>query len=209
MTVKNFIDQNKDIFYFKTLERHLQGCKSVLDIGCGDDSPLRRVKKTFSSHGVDAFAPSIKKSKAKKIHDTYTTSDLLKIDKLFKPNSFDAVIALDVIEHFDKKTAKVLIKKMEKIARKKIILLTPNGFYPQDAYGNNPWQVHKCGWSKKEFEDLGYKVYGLRGPKFLRGDYATILYKPWIFWGLVAFITEPFLHFTPSLSYDLFGVKRK
>lgn len=204
----DFINKYKDIFYFKSLQRELQDCSTVLDVACGSESPLLRVKKTFASHGVDIHQPSIQRSKNKNIHDEYTLGNISKLEKYFKPKSFDAVIALDVIEHFPKNEAYELIKDLEKIAKKKVILLTPNGFYPQDGYDSNPYQVHKSGWSKKDLGRIGYKLYGLRGIKYLRGDYATIKYKPWIIWAIISFISEPILHFSPSASYDLFAIKK-
>ena len=205
--IKKFIRQYQDIFYFKTIGKFLSDCDSVLDVGCGADSPLGRVKKTFYSEGVDLFEQSIKKSKEKNIHDKYKLSDIRKIDKIYKNNSFDAVIALDVVEHLEKKESIELIKKMENIAKKRVILLTPNGFYHQDAYDSNPYQVHKSEWKVDDLEKLEYKVYGLRGLKYLRGEYATIKYKPWFFWGVIAFFLEIPLYFSPSLSYHLFAVK--
>lgn len=183
MNVRQFIRKYQDIFYFKVLERSLSDCKSILDVGCGADSPLKNVKKTFVSEGVDIFEDSIKQSQKNKIHDKYIIFDIRKIDKIHKRKSFDAVIALDVIEHLNKKESLDLIKKMENIARKKVIILTPNGFYHQDAYDNNPHRVHRSKWKKEDFEKLGYKIYGLRGLKYIRGEYATIKYKPWLFWG--------------------------
>lgn len=206
--LKEFIRKYQDIFYFKIVEGNLAGMESVLDIGCGDDSPLRRVKKTFYSEGIDVFEDSINKSKKKKIHDKYTISDIRKIKKIYKNKSFDVVVALDVIEHLNKKESISLIRDMEKIAKSKVILLTPHGFYHQDAYDNNPYQVHKSEWKMKDLEKLGYKVYGLRGLKYLRGEYATIKFRPWFFWGAVAFLSEIPLYFIPSLSYHLFAIKK-
>lgn len=207
MNFTKIINNNKDIFYYKALERHLKKCSSVLDVGCGSDSPLAKINKFFISHGVDAHKPSVLTSRNKKIHNKYTIGNMNQLCKYFKPKSFDAVIALDVIEHFPKEEAYKLIKDMEKIARKKVILLTPNGFYPQDGYDSNPYQIHKSGWSTKDLQKLNYKIYGLRGLKYLRGDYATIKYKPWILWGTFAFISEPLLHLFPNFSYDLFAIK--
>ena len=208
MSVREFIRKYQDIFYYKTLERALVDCESVLDVGCGADSPLRNVKKTFISEGVNIFKGSIEKSKKKRIHDKYKISDIRNIDKIYKRKSFDAVISLDVIEHLNKKDSKLLIKKMEDLAKKRVILLTPNGFYHQDAYDNNPYQVHKSEWSRIDLKKLGYEVFGLRGLKYLRGDYATIRYRPWFFWGIIAFFSEIPLYLFPSLSYHLFAVKQ-
>lgn len=207
MSIKKLITNNKDLFYYKVLEKHLTGCLSVLDVGCGDNSPLKKVKKTFWSSGIDAFEPSLVKSQKKRIHDRYTLGDINKLCQYFKPKSFDAVIALDIIEHFEKENAVKIIAEMEKIARKKVIILTPNGFYAQDDSDSNPYQRHKSEWSKEELSKLGYRVYGLRGLKYLRGEYATIRYKPWLFWGSVAFFSEPLLYYLPDLSYDLLAVK--
>lgn len=208
MKIREFIRKYQDIFYFKALQRSLSGCKTVLDVGCGRDSPLGNIKKTFTSEGVDIFKASIEHSKKNKIHDRYRISDIRKIDKIYENRSFDAVIALDVVEHLSKKESIALIGMMEKIARKKVIILTPNGFYHQDAYDDNPYQVHKSRWSKEDFEKLGYRVYGLRGLKYLRGEYATIKYKPWLLWGILAFISEMPLYLVPALSYHLFVIKK-
>ena len=208
--MRNFkiILKYRDIFYYHTLQRYLSNCDSVLDIGCGEDSPLGRVKKNFYSEGVDIFEESLKKSKKNKIHDKYVSMNILKLGTKYKEKSFDAVIALDVIEHFKKGTANKLIKDMEKIAKKKVILLTPNGFYKQDHINGNPHQIHHSGWSSEDLESLSYKVVGLRGLKYLKGDYATIKYKPWLLWALVSFVSEPLLHYVPKLSYHLFAVRK-
>lgn len=185
----------------------LSSCSSVLDVGCGSNSPIRAVKKTFYSQGIDIHKQSIMESKRKKIHDKYTIGNVENIDKYYKKKSFDAVIAMDVIEHFKKTDALKLLKKMEKVARKKVIILTPNGFLDQGHYDNNPHQDHKSGWFVKDLQLLGYKVFGLRSFKFLRRDFATIHLKPWLFWGFLAFITEPILYYFPEFSFHLFAIK--
>lgn len=209
MNFNKIVNSYKDVLYYRTLENQLRDCSSVLDVGCGSDSPLSHVKKTFISHGIDVHRPSVLKSKKGKIHDNYTVGNIAKLSTYFKPKSFDAVIALDVIEHFPKNESYKLIKDLERIARKKVILLTPNGFYPQDGYDSNPHQVHRSEWNTKDLIKIGYKLYGLRGLKYLRGDYATIKYKPWIVVGSIAFISEPLLFNFPNLSYDLLAIKEK
>jgi len=207
MSFQSLVNSYKDWYFYKTLERSLSDCRDVLDVGCGAHSPLGKIKKTFRSEGVDIFRQSVAESKKERNHDTYKIGDIRHIGQFYRPKSFDAVIAIDVIEHLTKKVAMQLITDMEKIARKKVILLTPNGFYHQDAYDNNPYQVHKSGWSTKELRDLGYRIRGVRGLKYVRGEYASIKYKPWIFWGVVAFVSEPLLSSMPGISYDLFAFK--
>jgi 2-polyprenyl-3-methyl-5-hydroxy-6-metoxy-1,4-benzoquinol methylase len=204
---KQFLVEFGDAFYYRCLQRELHGCASVLDVGCGANSPLRKVKGKFRSEGVDLYRPSLKKSRQAKIHDRYRLSDVRKIDKLYKAKSFDAVIALDLVEHLKKGEGLALLKKMEKIARKKVIVMTPNGFTKQDPLEGNPHQVHQSGWRVKDFEKQGYRVYGLRGLKFIRGECATIKFRPWIFWGAIASLSELVLYFFPKIAYQLLAVK--
>ncbi len=208
MGVKNLVNKYKDWFLYRNLEWLLRDCSSVLDLGCGESSPISRIKKHFTSVGVDAYSPSIVKSKKLNIHDRYILCDLLSIDKKIKSKSFDAVILLDVVEHFSKRDGLRLLKQAERVARKKIVVLTPNPYYRQDELGGNPYQLHKSGWKLTDFQNRGYCIRGLRGWKALRREYATIYLKPWLFWALLAFFSEPFLYFWPETSYHFLAVKR-
>lgn len=197
-----------DIFYYKTLEKELKIMRTVLDVGCGNWSPIANVKKNFYSVGIDIYKPSIQEIKKKKIHDVYKIGNVLKINKYFKPKSFDAVVALDVVEHFEKKEGLSLIKQMENIAKKKVIILTPYGFTKQHPYDGNPYQVHKSGWFIEDFKKRGYNVYGMRGIRFIRGEYATIRFNPWFLWGTLSVISQPLVYYVPKLAYQLLAVKQ-
>lgn len=207
MNLRNFFLQYQNIFFHRILEKEFSDCNSVLDVGCGHSSAIGKIKRKFKSEGIDIHKKTLETSKKNKTHDKYTIGDIKKLSKIYKNNSFDTCVAIDVIEHFSKRDALKLIQDMEAIARKKVVILTPNGFYEQHDYDGNPHQVHKSGWTKKDLENLGYKVYGLRGLKFLRDDHAGIKYKPWFFWGACSFLSEVIFFPCPSLSFDLYAVK--
>ena len=197
-----------DWFMLKILSYHLYDAASVLDVGCGASSPLGSIKKHFLSEGIDIFKLSINVSKKNKLHDTFKIGDIRFISKYYKQKSFDAVIALHVIEHLVKSEADQLISQMEKIAKKKVIILTPNGYQHQHAVGGNPYQVHRSGWQVEDFLARGYTVRGLRGYKNIRGELKTFRYKPWFFWGIAALLSEPILYFYPHISHQLIAVKK-
>lgn len=207
MTIREWIVEKGDIFYYWILSRQLSHVESVLDVGCGACSPLRKIPKTFHSVGIDIFQESITRSKSMHIHDAYIRSDVTKIHKIFRRKSFDAVIALDLIEHLTKKDGEKLLVAMEAIARKKVIVMTPNGFYKQEPYEGNKYQIHKSGWSVEDFRSRGFAVYGIRGVQWIRGEYATIRLKPWFLWGLIATLSEQLTMFFPNIAYQLFAVK--
>jgi len=207
MQIRDYLLEIGDKSYYVILARELRDSKSVLDVGCGDNSPLRKVLKTFRSVGLDIHQPNIVKSKKEKIHDDYLLSDVASISLRVQPKSFDTVIALDLIEHLPKQEGKQLLRDLEKIAKKKVVIMTPNGFYRQDPYAGNPHQIHRSGWKIEDFTGLGYRVHGLRGLKWLRGEYATIRFKPWLIWGALSVLSQPLVYSLPNLAYQILAVK--
>lgn len=189
------------------LDLLLKDCDSVLDLGCGDNSPLGFIEKKKYLVGVDGYRKSVLKSKSAHIHDMYLNKNILEVKKDFKRKSFDAVVALDVIEHLGKKDGYKLINIMESLAIKKVILLTPNGFVSQTGEGNG-LQEHLSGWSVSDFKKLKYKVVGRYGIKGLRGEKAELKFKPKVLWGLVSELSNIFYTKTnPKKAYSLLCYK--
>lgn len=139
------------------------------------------------------------------IHNKYIKADILKLE--FEPKSFDAVIALAVIEHMTKEDGYALIEKMERWASKKIIITTTNGYLPQDEVEGNPLQVHKSGWTLKELRDLGFKVYGKFGWIKLRGYVGRVKYRPAILWECISGVTQYFTGPFPKYAFIFFATK--
>ncbi len=194
--------------YDAELERLVGDSKTLLDVGCGSGSPIKIFSHKLHAEGVDAFIPSIEKSKQQKIHNKYHNIDVLDIDKQFESNSFDCVVALDLIEHLEKEKGLELMQKMEKIAKKRVIIFTPNGFLPQGEFENNPWQIHRSGWEVEEMQKYGYNVYGINGLKGIRGEFATIKYKPKIFWNFISNISQLYTYNNPKLAFQILCVKQ-
>ena len=197
------------------IEKHLKDCKTILDVGCGDNSPIGLLEEKYTTIGVDAYKPSIEESKKRKIHNAYILGDIKKLNVLVKKKSFDAVVALDVIEHLKKDDGYKLLDDMEKTARKKVILVTPNGFIPQ-YNRDNKLQAHLSGWTVEDFTNRGYKVEGIYGTKFcniLRTDEAELRWRPKFFWALVWGILVEITHHlytkkNPKYSIGLLAVKK-
>lgn len=187
------------------LKRALNNCESVLDLGCGKDSPLQFCHVKYSV-GVDSFDPYLIESKAKKIHNDYIKSSLAECS--FKPGSFDAVLALEVLEHLPKEEGIRLIEKMEKWAGKKIIVSVPNGFVPQEEYDENPFQKHVSSWVPEEFKKRRYQVYGFHGWKKLRGNLSEIRFKPVFLWERISDLTQLFTYRFPNSSFQFYAIKK-
>lgn len=216
MTIETLLKKIYSNYYVKIfpnyqieLEKAIGKCKNLIDVGCGSDSPIKPFSKKFYCVGVDVFAPSIEKSKNLKIHNKYYKIDVLDIGKKIKSNSFDCVLASDLIEHLTKEEGIKLIEMMEKISKNKVIIFTPNGFLPQGEQDNNPWQLHKSGWTVKEMKKRGYNVIGINGLKPLRGEGASIRFWPKYFWLIISDLTQFFVRNKPEKAFQILCVKIK
>jgi len=184
----------------KTIKRELKNCNSVIDLGCGNNSPLCRFKRWFKIIGVDDYEIS-------KLHDKFYQRNVRDLYELFLNKSVDAIVALDLIEHLTKEEGLELIKKMERIAKKKIIIFTPNGFREQSAFDGNPLQIHKSGWDFEEMKKLGFKVIGKDGLKYIKGKENSVRFKPIILWLWISKLTQPFVRNNPKYAYNLLCIK--
>jgi len=186
------------------LKKELLDCESVLDLGCGYDSLIQYCSVPFSV-GVDLFNPYLEESKRRNIHNKYIKDDIRKVN--FESKSFDAVLATEVLEHLTREEGYQLIAKLEKWAKKKIIISTPNGYIWQEDYDQNPFQEHKTGWSADELKKIGFKVYGMKGWKRLRGYKMAIKYKPTLLWKIISDFTQKITYYYPEYAFQLFAVK--
>lgn len=195
--------------YEGELERHLTGFSSLLDVGCGSASPLRHFRARAAKRmvGVDGFQPSIDRSKALGIHDEYVFHDVLRLPEVFPDKSFDAVCALDLIEHVEKDVGLRLLADLERIAAKRVVIVTPKGFLPQAEFDGNAYQKHVSGWEPEEMEALGYTVYGIRGWKPLRGEYAHFTVKPSILGRFLSDASQFLVRSRPNKAFQILCVK--
>jgi len=187
-----------------------------LDLGCGADSPIKYCKVKLGI-GVDGFRPSIKASKEKKIHDNYILSDITCLN--FRPASVDVVMLIEVLEHLPRKDGELLLEKAETWAKKKVIISSPNGFFPQPDMNGNHYFRHISGWEVEKMKRQGYKAHGLAGLKSLRrgstseeeadgGLASTIRFRPKSFWLIISELVQIVTYYFPKAAFEVFYVKQ-
>lgn len=201
----------KDDFpdYGSELRKAVADCRSLLDVGCGPSSPIEPFSSRLLSLGVDIFQPSIIRSRKRGIHDKYRRMDALDIGKEFEANSFDCVLASDLMEHLTKKDGIRLLNIMERIARKRVIVFTPNGYLSQGESNGNPWQAHKSGWTVAEMKERGYEVEGINGWKPLEKKVTSMRSRRRKFWKILSDLSEFVVKNRPDKAFQILCVKRK
>ena len=187
------------------MKRELSECRSALDLGCGYYSALRVCDIPFSV-GVDLYEPPLLESRRAGTHTQYLLGDIMRI--AFKPRSFDAVIATEVLEHLPLDQGVTLLGRMEEWAARKVVVTTPNGYFKQDPYDDNPLQEHRSGWDVNDLRELGFQVHGISGWKALRGYQGHVKYRPAFLWERVSDLTQPLVYRFPKLAFQLIAVKR-
>ncbi len=195
--------------YPDELEKAICGsCRTVLDVGCGAGSPIRpfaaRLERTV---GVDSWEPSIERSRAKGIHSEYRLMDVREVHAAFGDGAFDGVLLLDVLEHLPESEGLALLADCERIARRRVVVFTPNGFLAQGDFHGNPHQAHVSGWSVPRLRDLGFDVVGMNGWKPLRTSHGAIAWRPEAFWRHVSRLTQPIVARNPERAFQLLCVK--
>ncbi|MFH1286447.1 MAG: class I SAM-dependent methyltransferase [Candidatus Magasanikbacteria bacterium] len=134
--------------------------KTVLDVTCGLSFKSKYIPADIRV-GVDIFEEYFNFIETD-LPYVVIKHDVRNLNEIFLPNSFDMVIALDIIEHLEKEESLEMIKQCEEIAKKAVILETPRGFIPQNidilGHGGDEFQTHRCGWEKEELEQMGYST---------------------------------------------------
>lgn len=197
---------------FSLLRKEIEDGCTVLDVGCGRTSCLTGIKKGSIRVGLDHYEPYISKSKIGSVHDFYVLGDAIELP--FEANSFDCIIATEILEHLHKQDGLRMIKEMERVAKNKILMTTPNGFLPTyPGPDDNPDEAHLSGWTVAELKKLSFKVYGISGLKALwriRDGQAVMWLTPKRFPVLTAIIadmTSPLVYKYSHRAFQLFFVK--
>jgi len=150
--VKLFLKKDQVRKRKKLLDSVIISEGTVLDIGCGGLKntafekflvPRRFTKIT----GIDTYQPSVDERRARyQFNDRYEfiCKDIRDMDL---SNEYDLVTMFHVIEHFTEKEVTEVLQYVKKIARKQVLVETPDQF--EDGLAvvqaeNNPYQEHKC-----------------------------------------------------------------
>ena len=177
---------------------------NILDVACGQGYPMRLIRlrmKPKKIVGVDLFKKYIEEAKESGLHDEYVFSDVRNLP--FKPNSFDVVLASQIIEHLRDKDADKFIMDLERIAKRQVIIATPIGEMFHPAVDNNKLQLHLSCYYPEDFIKRGYKVVKY-GRKSLLGDHGLVhnvpdgIFRKFLF--LFNIIISPLYYLLPQLA---------
>lgn len=140
--------------------------ESLLSLCCGIGFELEGLG-TQDVTAVDIVPEYLEILKGKYPHVKTVLSDSLEYLKKQKDNSVDVISIIDGIEHLEKVDGLALIRNMKRVAKKQILLFTPQGQSEDGFLRNEPhhaWdisagdehQIHRSGWTLAELKELGF-----------------------------------------------------
>ena len=154
--------------------------QSVLDVGvgfgkygvlCREYLDLRDGREEYYNwrrrvDGIEIFEAYLTPLHAF-IYDHIYLGDALKILPGLE-TTYDLLLLVDVIEHFDYETGLNLLNACQKAARN-VLVSTPHQFISQKAAFGNVFETHRSHWRKKHFSRFAPKC-------FIPNEYSLICY---------------------------------
>ncbi len=216
MKIIDNLKLNLPFSYMWLLRNSIGDPKTILDLGCGDGSLMELLSqgRTWQITGIDIYKKYTETARQRQVYQKVIRGDLLKtISKNNLKSKYDVVFFSQVIEHVTRSYGEKILEEIEKLAKKRIIVGTPRGFMeqPHEFLDDNPYQVHKSGWSIDDFTSRGYKVYGVgfwpiwsyHGLGRNADTFRTILSN------VISYLISPLIYFFPTLGAGMIAIKEK
>ncbi len=104
--------------------------------------------------GVEAFPTYLTQ-----VHDyAYNQmhiGDALEILPGLVENDYELVLAIDILEHFSFADGQLFLAQLKRLARKAVLISTPQVFIPQDIAAN-PYENHRSLWTDNDLIEAGF-----------------------------------------------------
>lgn len=82
--------------------------------------------------------------------------DALEILPTLPNQSYELVLAIDILEHFTRSDGLIFLSHLKRIAQKAALVSTPKEFIPQEVPAN-PYENHRSLWTWQDLVDQGFE----------------------------------------------------
>ncbi len=192
--------------------------KTILDIGCGRGDPMKWIDQNTKRNlkyrvGVDIVDENLRDARQNNTHDFYVRADIRFLP--FKENSFDACLILGILSYLNKEDGVKILKKLELISKKQIIVFTPVGQLPPKTNEKfekfKEWDAnsHISAYTVSEFKNMGYKVVGVNGLQHLRNRIGKVRFsgKLRILAAMISYSSQFITYFIPKFAFEMSCIK--
>jgi hypothetical protein len=89
------------------------------------------------------------------VYNTLHIGNALDILPTIENNQYEMVIAIDILEHFEKAEGLHFLEALKRVSSGQVLISTPNEFHPQEIEAN-PFENHRSYWSREALSSAGF-----------------------------------------------------
>lgn len=121
----------------------------------GDQGWLRpREEWQIRIDGIEGFAGYITPVHEWAYNEIMLGEALELLDRI-EDGRYELVIAIDILEHFDREPGLRLLEEMRRVASRAVLVSTPKEFHEQEVAAN-PYENHRSLWTEADLTTSGY-----------------------------------------------------
>ncbi len=136
-------------------------CKTALEVGIGLGNIGAHLKKHVPHLIIDGIEVWMSYMHPQWLnYRKVWIGDFCKL--LIKPD-YDAILAIDVIEHLQKDAGRRQIERLISLAQKVLILSVPIVELKQGVIMGNPYEIHRASWREHEILEIGLELVAKNG----------------------------------------------
>jgi len=130
--------ENNDLFEIKGAEGRLKG-------------PSEWARRIDGIEGCTIYLTPVHDY----VYDELLIGDAMEILPTIAENSYEVVLAVDILEHLDKDDGPAFLRELKRVAAKQVLISTPKEFIEQHVEPN-PYEDHRSHWSAEELAAQGF-----------------------------------------------------
>lgn len=84
--------------------------------------------------------------------------DAQEILPTLQANVYDLVLAVDILEHFDKGQGNLFLRECQRVCKGTVLVSTPKDFIEQEVTAN-PFENHRSHWTEHDLKMCGFSSF--------------------------------------------------
>lgn len=92
------------------------------------------------------------------VYNNILVGDALKLLEAIPDAIYELVLAIDILEHFEKAEGQAFLEECRRVCRGAALISTPKDFFHQDVEAN-PLENHRSHWTEQDLRDSGFSEF--------------------------------------------------
>jgi hypothetical protein len=92
------------------------------------------------------------------VYNQIMLGDALEMLAKIPDATYELVLAIDILEHFDEPQGRTFLSECQRVSRKAVLISTPTDFHHQEVEAN-PLENHRSHWEKSDLQQAGFTEF--------------------------------------------------